>query len=116
MGLEANLVYLEAELRSLQERIAAIRDFLLANPSSSIYRRKIKGRVYYYKKFRKGGKSVSKFLGGSGFDHKAAAWEFKRENEKSEKAKLQLAKLKREKLALEKQARIARKAYDHAGT
>jgi len=113
MGLEANIVYLEEEIASLQDRIEAIRDFLKANPSASIYRRSIKGKIYYYKKYRQGEKSVSKFLGGNDFDLKEAARKLKAENEKVIKAKKQLAKLKKEILALKKQAKIARKAGEH---
>jgi hypothetical protein len=114
MGLEANVVYLEEEIANLQERIAAIRIFLQANPSASIYRREIKGREYYYKKYRKDGKSISEFLGGSDFDSKGAARNLKAGNEKVKKAKRQLAKLKKEASALKRQARIARKAFEHA--
>ena len=113
MGLEANVVYLEEEIVNLQERIAVIRSFLQANPSASIYRRSIKGKVYYYKKYRKGEKSVSEFLGGGDFDFKRASKNLKAENEKVKKAKAQLAKLKEELLALQRQARIARKAFEH---
>lgn len=112
MGLEANVVYLDEEIQNLQERIAVIRNFLQANPSLSIYRRSIKGRVYYYKKYRKGEKSVSEFLGNSAFDYKGASKKLKEENEKIKKAKSQLARLKKEILALKKQAKIAKKAFE----
>jgi len=114
MGLEANVIYLDEEIQNLQERIVAIRIFLQANPSLSIYRRSIKGRVYYYKKYRKGEKSVSEFLGNSAFDFKGAARKFYEENKKIKKAKVQLARLKKEILALKKQAKIARKAFEDA--
>lgn len=113
MGLEANVVYLEEEIANLQDRIAAIRNFLRTNPSVSIYRRNIKGRVYYYKKYRQGEKSVSQFLAGSDFDFKAASKKMKAENEKVKRAKGQLAKLKKEIMALKRQAKIARKAFEH---
>jgi predicted transcriptional regulator len=113
MGLEANVVYLEEEIANLQERIEAIRSFLQANPSASIYRRRIKGKIYFYKKYRKGSKSVSKFLGSGGFDFKVASRKLNAENEKVKRAKGQLAKLKKEILALKKQAKIARKAFEH---
>lgn len=114
MGLEANVVYLEEEIANLQERIESIRDFLQANPSASIYRRSIKGKVYYYKKYRQGDKSISKFLGGDDFDFKGASRDLKAGNGKVKKAKGQLAKLKKEMLALKRQAKIARKAFEHA--
>jgi hypothetical protein len=113
MGLEANVVYLEEEIANLQERIAAIRNFLKANPSASIYRRSIKGNVYFYKKYRKGSKSVSEFLGSGSFDFKGALKRLKAENEKIKRAKGQLAILKKEIMALKKQVKIARKAYEH---
>jgi predicted transcriptional regulator len=113
MGLEANVVYLEEEIANLQERIAVIRNFLQVNPSASIYRRSIKGKIYYYKKYRKGSESVSESLGNSSFDFEGASKKLKAENEKVKRAKGQLAKLKKEILALKKQAKIARKAYEH---
>ena len=113
MGLEANVVYLEEEIANLQERIAVIRSFLQANPSVSIYRRIIKGRNYYYKKYRKGSKSISESLGNGDFDFKEASRKLKAENEKVIRAKGQLAKLKKEMSALKKQAKIARKAFEH---
>ena len=112
MGLEANVVYLEEEIANLQERIAAIRSFLQANPSASIYRRSIKGKVYYYKKYRMGSKSVSESLGNSSFDFKGASKKLKVENEKVKRAKEQLAKLKKEILALKRQVKIAKKAFE----
>jgi len=113
MGLEANIVYLEEEIANLQERIAVILNFLQNNPSASIYCRNIKGKVYYYKKYRQGSKSVSKFFGSSSFDLAGALKKLKAENEKVQKAKEQLARLKKEILALKKQAKIARKAFEH---
>jgi chromosome segregation ATPase len=113
MGLEANVVYLEEEIASLQDRIAAIQNFLQANPSVSIYRRSIRGKNYYYKKYRKGIKSISEFLGSGDFDYKGASRKLKVDNEKVKKAKEQLARLKKEMSALEKQAKIARKAFEH---
>ena len=113
MGLEANVVYLEEEIANLQERMAVIQSFLQANPSASIYRRSIKGRDYYYKKYRKDGKSISEFLGKGDFDFKGASGKLKAENEKVKRAKGQLAKLKKEMSALKKQAKIARKAFEH---
>ena len=113
MGLEANVVYLEEEIANLQERIEAIRSFLQDNPSASIYRRSINGKIYYYKKYRQGRKSVSEFLGTGSFDFKGASRKLKVENEKVKKAKGQLARLKKELSALKKQAKIARKAFEH---
>ncbi len=113
MGLEANVVYLEEEIASLKERIVVMRNFLRVHPSASIYRRSIKGKIYYYKKYRKGEKSVSDFLGNNEFDFREACGKLNAENEKVKKAKAQLAQLKKELLALQRQARIARKAFEH---
>lgn len=113
MGLEANVVYLEEEIAGLKDRIGGIKEFLRVNPSVSIYHRNIKGKVYYYKKFRKGEKSVSEFLGNNEFDFRKASGKLKVENEKVKKAKVQLAKLRKELVALQRQARIARRALEH---
>jgi hypothetical protein len=113
MGLEANIVYLDEEIVNLQERISVIRSFLQVNPLASIYRRSIRGKNYYYKKYRIGEKSISKFLGSGDFDFKEASRKLKAENEKVKRAKGQLAKLKKEMFALKKQAKIARKAFEH---
>ncbi len=113
MGLEANVVYLEEEIVNLLERIAVIRSFLQANPSASIYRRSIRGKNYYYKKYRVGEKSISKFMGSGDFDFKGASAKLKADNERVKGAKEQLARLKKELLALKKQAKIARKAFEH---
>lgn len=115
MGLEANVVYLEEEIANLQERIEAIRSFLQDNPSASIYRRSINGKIYYYKKFRQGGKSVSESLGNSSFDFKESSRKLKVENEKVKRAKGQLVRLKKELSALKKQAKIAKKALENLG-
>lgn len=114
MGLEANVVYLEEEIANLKERIEAIQNFLLANPSVSIYRRSIKGRIYYYKKYRQGSKSISKFLGSGNLNIMKISKEINSENRKIKKAKMQLAILKYQMVALNKQARIARKALENA--
>ena len=113
MGLEANLVYLEEEIGNLQERISSIRHFLKANPSSSIYRRRIGGRLYYYKKFRQGNKSISEFLGNEAINFKAASLKLKEENEKIRRAKSQLLRINKEIIILKRQARIVRKAFAH---
>jgi len=113
MGLEANLVYLEEEIGNLQERISSIRHFLKANPSSSIYRRRIGGRLYYYKKFRQGNRSISEFLGNEAFDFKAALLKLKEEKEKIRLAKRRLLRIKKEIIVLRRQARIVRKAFEH---
>lgn len=116
MRLEANVVYLEEEIANLQERIAVIRNFLQANPLASIYCRNIKGKSYYYKKYRKGSKSVSESLGNGSFDINGASRKLKAENEKVKKAKGQLARLKMEILALKKQAKIAKKTFEQVRT
>lgn len=112
MGLEANIVYLEEEIASLRERLAVIREFLRANPSVSIYRRSIKGKIYYYKKYRMGRRSISEFLGASGFDIKAAGEKLMAKNEKIKRVRSQSVKVNSELHALQRQVRIARKACE----
>ena len=62
MALEANIVYLEEELKNNRERLELMTKYLKENPSLSVYKRAIRGHTYYYKKYWKEGKSVSEFL------------------------------------------------------
>lgn len=111
MALEANIVYLDEELKNNRERMELMAKYLKENPSVSIYKRKIKNRVYYYKKYWVDGKSVSKFLckDDGGFEERLK--EIEAANEKRQQIKSQFKKLKLETAALEKQLRIARRAY-----
>ena len=114
MGLEANLVYLEDEIINLQTRASAIRDYLKSNPSSSIYRRRIAGRIYYYKKYRIGKRSISEYLGNEKFDVKTASLQVKGENEKNRRARIRLSQMRKEIAVLKRQARIVRKVVSYA--
>jgi hypothetical protein len=113
MALEANIVYLEEELKNNRERLELMKKYLKENPSVSIYKRKINDRVYYYKKYWKEGKSVSEFLSKNGADDDEQVKGIKAANEKRQKVKAQLKKLKQVTAALGKQLRIARKAYEN---
>ena len=113
MGLEANIVYLEEEIANLQERIAAIRTscrtIRLRQFIAGASREKfitIKNTAREKNRFRN-------FWEAASFDFKGASRKLKAENEKVKKAKGQLAKLKKEILALKRQAKIARKAFEH---
>jgi hypothetical protein len=112
MALEANIVYLEEELKNNRERLEVMKKYLKENPSVSIYKRKINDRVYYYKKYWKEGKSVSEFLSKNGTDDEQVKG-IKAANEKRQKVKAQLKKLNQVIAALEKQLRIVRKAYEN---
>jgi hypothetical protein len=112
MALEANIVYLEEELKNNRERSEVMKKYLKENPSVSIYKRKINDRVYYYKKYWKEGKSVSEFLSKNGTDDEQVKG-IKAANEKRQKVKAQLKKLNQVIAALEKQLRIVRKAYEN---
>jgi hypothetical protein len=113
MVLEANIVYLEEELKNNRERLELMQKYLKENPSVSIYRRKINDRVYYYKKYWKDGKSVSDFLCKDETDYHEHMKEIKAANEKRKKIKAQFKKLKQTAAALEKQLKIARKTYEN---
>lgn len=86
-------------------------NYLEENPSESIYKRKVKQRIYYYKKYRKHGKSVSEYLGPGKSDIDKLLKELKAKNLKRFKIKENCQKLKKINTALEKQLEIARKAY-----
>ena len=111
MALEANIVYLEEELKNNRERLELMKKYLDENPSISIYKRKINNRVYYYKKYWKGKKSVSDFLCKDEIDFEERVKEIKLVNEKRLRIKDQFKKLKQETAALERQLKIAKKAY-----
>ena len=113
MALEANIVYLDEELKNNRERLVLMEKYLKENPSVSIYKRAIRGHVYYYKKYWKGGKSVSEFLCKDDIDIEGRVKEIDAANEKRRQVKSQLKKLKQVTAALEKQLRIARRAYEN---
>ncbi|MCP5047782.1 MAG: hypothetical protein GY940_11470 [bacterium] len=113
MALEANIVYLEEELNNNRERLELMETFLKENPSVSVYKRKISGRTYYYKKYWKNGKSVSDFLGKDGSDFGNTLNSIKVANEKRQQIKEQLKTTKKIISALEKQLKIAREAYQN---
>ena len=109
--MEANIVYLEEELKNNQERLELMEKYLKENPSVSVYKRTISGRVYYYKKYWKNGKSVSDFLCKNEDEYKEILKSIKASNEKRRKIKEQLKKTKNVVSALTKQLRIARGTY-----
>ena len=111
MVMEANIVYLEEELKNNQERLELMEKYLKENPSVSVYKRTISGRIYYYKKYWKNGKSVSDFLCKNEDDYEEILKSIKASNEKRRKIKEQLKKTKDVVSALTKQLRIARGTY-----
>ncbi|UCH97586.1 MAG: hypothetical protein JSV88_12255 [Candidatus Aminicenantes bacterium] len=113
MVLEANIVYLEEELKNNRERLELMKKYLEETHSVSIYRRKINDRVYFYKKYWKDGKSVSEFLCKDETDYHEHMKKIKAANEKRQKIKAQLKKLKQTEAALERQLKIARKTYEN---
>ena len=51
------------ELRELEERLSQIEKRLEELPPETVLIKKIKGKPYYYRQFRQGGKTESKSLG-----------------------------------------------------
>ena len=114
MSVESNINYLDYEIKSNKDRIALMEKYLRENPSVSIYKRKINQRVYYYKKYRKDGKSISEYLGTNKDNLYEVLKTIKAKNSERSKVKENCKRLKKINIALEKQLRIARKA--HANT
>jgi chromosome segregation ATPase len=112
MTLEANIVYLEEELKNNRERLELMGKYLKENPSVSVYKRSVREKVYYYKKFWKEGKSVSEFLCKDETTYRKHQEEIDSVNAKREKIKHQMKRLKQVIVALEKQLKIARKTYE----
>ncbi|MHC4872708.1 MAG: hypothetical protein ACYTFY_12775 [Planctomycetota bacterium] len=55
--------YLSDELANKQERYNRVQEYLNANHSFSIQIKTIQGRKYYYKKYRKGKKVITDYIG-----------------------------------------------------
>lgn len=113
MSIEANIVYLEEELKSNRERLKLMVEYLRQNPSISIYKRTIRGNIYYYKKYWKGGKSISEFLCKDDGAFEERSKEIKAANEKRQHVKKQFEHLNKVTAAMEKQLKIARRTYDN---
>jgi len=111
MVLESNIVYLEEEIKNHQERLQLMERHLKENPAISVYKRKIHGNIYYYKKFWKNGKSVSKFFCRSEDEYRRGIKEILSANKKRHMIKKQLQETRQTLKALKKQLRIAKRAY-----
>lgn len=111
MSIESNINYLDYEISSNNERIALIEKYLDENPSVSIYKRNVNQKTYYYKKYRKKGKSVSEYLGSDKDKIDNLLEEIQNKNLERKKIKENRKKLKKTNLALEKQLKIARRSY-----
>jgi hypothetical protein len=111
MSIESNIDYLDYEIKSNMERIASMEKYLEENPSVSIYKRKLNLKTYYYKKFRRDGKSISEYIGSGKDDLVEVLKEIQAGNLERKKVKEHCKKLKKINTALRKQLRIARKAY-----
>ena len=112
MALEANLVYLDEELKRSRERLFLMKRFLKDNPAASVYKRVIRGYVYYYKKYWKDGKSVSDFLCRNAREHRARMKEIMAANRKRELVKDQVRSLQLSIKALQRQMKIVRCAHE----
>lgn len=116
MSFAANLVYLEDERKNIIQRISQIARFLKQNPHISIFQRKISGKIYCYKKYRRGSRSLSQYLGKPKAIPREELEKIKQQNQRVNIAKQQLALAKIELRAIEKQLKIVRKVYEHERT
>jgi hypothetical protein len=107
--IEANIIYLEEDIKNNQDRLSLLHEYLRDNPSVSIYCRKIKGKKYYYKKYWQDGKSISKYLGNMKADYDKALIEFKQSNRKRSRAKKEYQRLKKVIASQKQQLKVARK-------
>ena len=113
MVLEANIVYLEEELKNQIERLELTQKYLKEHPCVSVYKRNIHGNEYFYKKYWKNGKSISDFLCRSKDAYQIKIKEIRQLNKKRLQAKQQIQIIKQSINALQRQLRIAKKAYRH---
>ena len=109
--MEANIVYLQEEIKNHQERLQLMEKYLKDYPAISVYKRKISGNIYYYKKFWKNGKSVSKFLCKNENEYQREMKKIEAANKKRQIIKNQFQETKDAIKALKKQLQIANKAY-----
>lgn len=113
MSIASNLVYLEDEYENVRRRIEQIIVFLKENSHVSIYQRRINNKLYVYKKFRKGSRSISEYMGKAEALAPEIFEEINHKNQLIKKARSQLALERIELKAIEKQLRIVRKAYEY---
>lgn len=111
MSMESNIVYLEEEIKNHQERLQLMERYLKDYPAISVYKRKIRGNIYYYKKFWKNGKSVSKFLCKNEDEYRREMKEIHAANKKRQIIKKQLQEIRQTIKTLKRQLQIAKKAY-----
>ncbi len=111
MSIESNINYLEYEIESNKKRIASMEKYLEENPSISIYKRQINQNMYYYKKYRTAGKSVSKYMGKGNDSVQELLAEIEAQNTKRKRIKENCKNLKKNTVAMEKQLTIARRVY-----
>jgi len=109
--MESNIVYLEEEIKNHQERLQLMERYLKDYPAISVYKRSIRGNIYYYKKFWKNGKSVSEFLCKNEDEYRREMKEIHAANGKRQIIKKQLQEIRQTIKALKRQLQIAKKAY-----
>jgi hypothetical protein len=109
MAIEANIVYLEEDIKNNQDRLSLLYEYLRDNPSVSIYCRKIKGKKYYYKKYWQDGKSISKYLSNKKADYNKALIELKQFNKKRRQVKKEYQRLKKVIASQKQQLKVARR-------
>jgi len=112
MPLEANLVYLDEELKRSRERLVSMKCFLKDHPAASVYKRVIRGNVYFYKKYWKEGKSISEFLCRSHREYQARIKDIEAVNKKRGRVKEQVRSIQVSIKALQRQLDIVRRAYE----
>ena len=109
MAIEANIIYLEEDLKINQDRLSILKEYLQNNPSISIYCRKIKGKKYYYKKYWQDGKSISKYLSNKKEDYDEALIELKQVNKKRSQVKKDYQRTKKIIASQKQQIKVARR-------
>jgi len=103
MAQEELKAYLQEELLNKGQRLSRIEDHLAQTQLFSIQQKRIHGRSYYYKKYRRGSKVISEYLGPVNRDISKELAEAERLRQlKSERRRLQ-----KELIVLEKQLVLA---------
>lgn len=113
MSLKANRSYLKDEQSRLTDRIFDIENFLSTHPQKYLTNRNIKGKEYYYLKFRLNDKYTSEYVTKNPEDLKTVREEIESLKEKRQQAKEELRKAKKNLKVVCQQVNLLNKALEN---
>jgi hypothetical protein len=103
---EVTKSYLTEELFRLKDRLERLDDFINSNPSKSVIKKVLRGRIYYYEKFSHGGKAIDVYLCKGETEMLQHKIKFEEEKSKKKQAKEKRLELRKDISFLERQLKI----------